>query len=401
MSSNPASDEQYEKVWEQVEAMPPEQQKQLRAQALDQLLRRRRVMVDGKVTSLRRLQRRVEEQRRLYESGAFDETVRTLPRWQLQDMVPSEQLRQGAYKMQLRQREEAELELDRIGHGNVFSPRPVLSKLLGGRRDFGWGIYARTANAEQLLAGDWAGRDPQEAASDGRLYLDVVRNCHNLELTLVALTSRPLPLAPMRQQLAAKLKRSMQSLAGSQELQPQHKADLHDFISMFDDTRVAPAGWMDKSGCVKEGTHFMFSTTPEAHLLVEAITPGRLRDRRTSRIGVNRSPLVTGAIFDMFLGEEPLDDYGKKDVGHGMLWAANGFRFRPWEMRPGQYIAEEGPDGQITFPQPEAMESVGLPLRPSVFQMLDEQTKPLRRMLLGGIRRARRQMELVPAGASA
>lgn len=36
-------------VWEQVEAMPPEQQKQLRAQALDQLLRRRRVMVDGKV----------------------------------------------------------------------------------------------------------------------------------------------------------------------------------------------------------------------------------------------------------------------------------------------------------------------------------------------------------------
>lgn len=38
---------------------------------------------------------------------------RTLPRWQLQDMVPSEQLRQGAYKMQLRQREEAELELVR------------------------------------------------------------------------------------------------------------------------------------------------------------------------------------------------------------------------------------------------------------------------------------------------
>ena len=31
------------------------------------------------VTSLRRLQRRVEEQRRLYESGAFDETVRCGP----------------------------------------------------------------------------------------------------------------------------------------------------------------------------------------------------------------------------------------------------------------------------------------------------------------------------------
>lgn len=42
--------------------------------------------------------------------------------------------------------------------------------------------------------------------------------------------------------------------------------------------------------------------------------------------------ICAGAIFDMFLGEEPLDDYGKKDVGHGMLWAANGFRCMqdPW-----------------------------------------------------------------------
>jgi hypothetical protein len=31
-------------------------------------------------------------------------------------------------------------------------------------------------------------------------------------------------------------------------------------------------------------------------------------------------------VFDMFLGPQPLDEAGKKDVGHGMLWVANGFR---------------------------------------------------------------------------
>jgi len=31
-------------------------------------------------------------------------------------------------------------------------------------------------------------------------------------------------------------------------------------------------------------------------------------------------------VFGLFLGPEPLDDFGKKDVGYGMLWVANGFR---------------------------------------------------------------------------
>lgn len=41
------------------------------------------------------------------------------------------------------------------------------------------------------------------------------------------------------------------------------------------------------------------------------------------------------------------------------------FRFRPWEMRPGQYIAATGPDGAPAFPQPDPQqeESIALPLR--------------------------------------
>jgi hypothetical protein len=66
-----------------------------------------------------------------------------------------------------------------------------------------------------------------------------------------------------------------------------------------------------------------------------AITPGRLKDRKTSRIVVNRSTLLTASVFDLFLGDEPLDEEGKKDVGHAMLWAANGFRCVGFEGEGG------------------------------------------------------------------
>lgn len=44
---------------------------------------------------------------------------RTVPRWQLQEATPARTLRQGSYKQQLRQREEANLELVRGGGGGT------------------------------------------------------------------------------------------------------------------------------------------------------------------------------------------------------------------------------------------------------------------------------------------
>lgn len=381
----------------EIAKMTPEQRQALRAQALEVFMKRRRAQTaDGKTVSLARLKRRVDELTRRFESGAYDESARSLPRWQVQELTPGHTIRQGAYKMQLREREEAELELDRFGYGVVLSPRPVVGTLLGGsplghRRDFAWGIYARTADAERVLSRRWAGQDPESVLEQERFYLDVMRYAHQMELTLTVLTSRPLPLAATRQHFADKLESSMKQLSGQPELQQEDKAALQNFISLFDDERVARAGWVDaKKGLVKEGTHFLFSTTPEGKLAVEAITPGRLKEKRTSYIGVNPNPLLTGAVFGVFLGPQPLDDIGKRDVGHGMLWAAHGYRFRPWEAKPEQIELDVGPDGQPVLPQPSC-EQLALPIRPSVFQMLDEQTKPLRRMLLGGVRRAQRQ----------
>lgn len=384
-----AKDEKFQKVWEKVQRMTPQQRREVQQQAMDNILRRTRVDIDGKPSSLRRLVKRVEAQRKLFESGAFDPTTQNVPLGQLKHIIPGDQIRQGAYKMQLRPWEEAELELDRYGHGNVFSPHPVLGMLRGGRRDFAWAVYARSDAVESVLGEDWAGQDPNAAVRTRDLYVDVMKHCHNMELTLMVIPSRRLPLAATRQMMAEKLERSMQSITGSEQLEPKQKAELADFVSAFADERVAPAGWMDRRGCVKEGTHFIFSTTKDAQLMVEAITPGRLKDRRTSRITVNDSPLVTCAVFESFLGQDSLDEIGKQNVGNGMLWVANGFRFRPWEAREGQVLADERPDGSIAFPPPPVIEEVDLPLRPSMFELLEQQTQPFRRMLLGGVRQAR------------
>lgn len=395
MSDDPSNDEQLAAA---IQALPPEEQEALRAAAFEKVLRRTRVKMNGKVRRLSALRDKVAKQRKLFEAGAFEETARQVPRWQLQESIPGQEIRQGAYKMQLRKWEEAELELDRFGQGTVYSAKQPLISLRGKRRDFAWGIMARSNQAEDLLGGTWAGQDPQAAVEGKELYRDIMRNCHNMELMLVALTSRPLPLAPMRQELAARLERSMQQVLPEGELQPNDKADLKEFISMFDDKRVAAAAWMDKDGCIKEGTHFIFDTTNDAKLMVEAITPGRIREKRTSRICVNKSPLVTAAVFNMFLGEEAIDEEGKKDVGHGFVFVANGFRFRPWEMRQGQYIAEPGPDGRLGFPKPD-LEQLQLPVRPTLFQMLEAKTKPLRHMLVGGIRREQRKESRLEAAA--
>ncbi len=50
---------------------------------------------------------------------------RTIPRWQLQQGIPARELRQGAYKQQLRDHEEAELELVRCREGaEAWLPLP-------------------------------------------------------------------------------------------------------------------------------------------------------------------------------------------------------------------------------------------------------------------------------------
>lgn len=58
---------------------------------------------------------------------------RSLPRWQVQELTPGHTIRQGAYKMQLREREEAELELVRGPSAAASSTQRTRGPRSGGR----------------------------------------------------------------------------------------------------------------------------------------------------------------------------------------------------------------------------------------------------------------------------
>ena len=56
------------------------------------------------------------------------------------------------------------------------------------------------------------------------------------------------------------------------------------------------------------------------------ITRGRLKDRRAVLLGTWRSPHLTAAVLDQFLGDAPLDPAAKLRAGAGLLFLTNGFR---------------------------------------------------------------------------
>jgi hypothetical protein len=146
-------------------------------------------------------------------------------------------------------------------------------------------------------------------------------------------------------------------------------------------------------GHVKKGTHFIFTTTTAGGVTAEAVTPGPLRDRKTSFIGKAGNPLITGAIFNAFVGPRPLDAVGKQAVGAGVLWAANGLAFKPGR-HPDAALGWVDKEGEVRFAAPADVQL--LPASTSIFRVLEDGLEPVR-MLVSGIagRRAGRAAALV------
>lgn len=65
-----------------------------------------------------------------------------------------------------------------------------------------------------MLKRGWAGRDQAAAVTNPALYLDLLQRANQVQLTLAALTARPLPLAATRDALAQRLEDSMRRLSG-------------------------------------------------------------------------------------------------------------------------------------------------------------------------------------------
>ena len=56
------------------------------------------------------------------------------------------------------------------------------------------------------------------------------------------------------------------------------------------------------------------------------ITPGNLRDRKRYHAGPWRSRKLTRAVFDMFLGSDPLDEQARLQAGQALVYLTNGFK---------------------------------------------------------------------------
>lgn len=370
------------------------------------------IVRDAKYTTLGRLRQRWRAAQRLFDSGALDESVRTVPRWQRDDSLPGELLRPHALKQQLREEEEQELELDRLGHGNVYRRRVggPLGHLLPGQRDFAFGIYADAEGVEDALCDRWAGLSPSEALAGDALFSDAVRSAPAARLALMARAARPVPLSGASRALEARLARSLlargaETGGGGAEAEADRR-DLARFARLFDEERLRAADFVEatvvrdrRSGAsttthtIREGTHLVLSSTPGGGLVAEAISPGPIGSRTTTILGSTRNPRVASAVFSLALGPEPLCAAAKRSAGHGLLWCANGLRFTP---APGPEHFRPGRDasGRLAPPRAVGGERVNL-RRPGAFQ-LDEATATNAdpdadvggRMLLQGVRRA-------------
>ena len=133
-------------------------------------------------------------------------------------------------------------------------------------------------------------------------------------------------------------------------------------------------------GRVQAGTHLVFTTTPKGGLTAEAITPGALRDRKTSFIGRADNPLITGALFDAFLGPAPLDAVGQRRAASGFLWAANGLAFKPGQ-HPDTHLGWVAKDGSVKFALGAGTQREQLPASTAIFRLLDGGMQPARMLL--------------------
>lgn len=152
-----------------------------------------------------------------------------------------------------------------MGNGNCFTERKILGLPVPPQRNFAYGIcesplsltfamksplacssgsclpisfffiaVARPDRVRATLGDAWAGKDPNKVLQDSKFYTDILRRCHQVEMTLMLLTSRALPLAEARPAVEGALSESMQRLRGGEPLAEEDRHALTKFIKLFD-----------------------------------------------------------------------------------------------------------------------------------------------------------------------
>ncbi|CAG9462443.1 unnamed protein product [Pedinophyceae sp. YPF-701] len=240
-------------------------------------------------------------------------------------------LRPGAEKMELSPQQVAErCSLTLVGEGCFTTPMPVLGALHGAfaTRDGGWAMYAWPEKAQKALAKGYGGKGVDEVALGQGIYSDAIAAASKMELTVAMMASRDLPLAEAQDRYGGRLRAALERLGPTEA----DRADCEKLVGMFDPRRVELLSWVDgKKAAMKRDTMVWLSPVGKA-MVVEATSPGRLVDKKTTRLGEIKSAKVQRAVYEVLLGPEPADPVGKLAVGYGLCQAAHGELIRPADL---------------------------------------------------------------------
>jgi hypothetical protein len=283
--------------------------------------------------------------------------------------------RGGREKQVVSEREEEELELQRMGGGEF--------RVGSGKRGSGnvaYGVYCRPKNVEAVLGRRYKGLDPAKVVGgvEGSFTHDVLRRCHALDMHAMLVVMDNLSLKAcqgvLRDELAARVKR----LDGGQG---RSEGSIESFVGLFDEARLSKEeSFVDqKSGSIKKGTHIVLSSTPKAHLLVEAVSPGPIGRRTTTLLGMQKDPVVTASVFECFVGENAIDKRGGLRCLDGLVWCANGLQ-TDTRTNPTSIVCEVDDDGAELFGPFSNVENVSL-LMPGAFKVEQERQKKPRNYL--------------------
>ena len=267
--------------------------------------------------------------------------------------------RGGREKQIVSEMEEAQLELQRMGGGEVRVGS-------GKRANVAYGVYCRPKNVEMVLGRRYKGLDPSKVVdgSEGNFTHDVLRKCHALDMHAMLVTMEDVSLKACQGVLRDELGERAKRLGGG-----KHEGSIESFVGLFDESRLAKEdSFVDqKSGSIKKGTHIILSSTPKAHLVVEAVSPGPIARRTTTLLGMQKDPIVTAAVFECFVGQRAIDTQGGLRCLDGLVWCANGL---PTDTRtnPTSLVCEVDEEGRELFSPFRQVENVSL-LMPGAFKV--------------------------------
>eukprot|EP01025_Chloroclados_australasicus_P012442 TRINITY_DN1572_c0_g3_i1.p1 TRINITY_DN1572_c0_g3~~TRINITY_DN1572_c0_g3_i1.p1 ORF type:complete len:392 (-),score=53.18 TRINITY_DN1572_c0_g3_i1:208-1383(-) len=326
-SSLPMTQEEFDAA---VSAMTPEQIQYLSTRLLEKEMKERKFKYGGKTWNLWDFgQDMIKNEELLKAGGGVDTLIQSQSKGDQLKLIPGEYFRQGQEKMQLRPKEEETLlDLTLMGGGTVFSTKKLFGVPYLWESEFSYGIYVDEQDAHFSLKDKLSGRDPNTLLEDDNYYSELIKHGPQMELTLLLSPLRDIPLQEARNAIRQFVKPQFDLIVKQQEDEEDKEYSrayaMTEFSSGFQDV-----SWFNpEKRCIKKHTQFIVTCHPDGGVSVEAISPGKLKEQKTSSVGAFKSHPFTFALFSTFMGPKAVDKEIRNKIGRGFLFVVNGFSMR-------------------------------------------------------------------------